>query len=499
MGKPSIIGRVTRWLCTGLLASCVCACSRDTDDAHTWALHAAAGRRLALVDVAGEELRLFDVATPNGGLPSRGTELPPAPYAIWAREGESHDVLVATAGAPDDDDEPPALVASSPDGSARRHRIAAPYTALAQTEDGRYAVAHFDAGARDVVASAAQLAVIDLEQKHNGAHEVSFELDGQPWSALWLTPELQLDGRALHLAVASFERYLGLLALGRPGDGPRFVALTGDRGRPARVTQLVWLPSEGRLAWIAEGLDDLFVLTLRSSSDAGGYALDVAQFPAGSSPSALAVAELDAGRVLLVLGGAGRELRALDPGTGRGPLLELDDAASAIAACSPGCAHALLYTPGETSVVLVDAARAAAGERDALRAVRMPAKVRSVAIANHESRAICVLEGGQLAWVDLDAGTLHSVALGQAGASSMQLARDGSLWFAPAGQDLVTRLEPWSGARAEVQLEAPIARLVLVPDAERAVIIHNHVGLALSVIDAKAPARDSVLYVEDLP
>jgi hypothetical protein len=367
-----------------------------------------------------------------------------------------------------------------------------------QTDDGRYAVAHFAPGPREAAASAAQVAVIDLEAR-GAATEVGFELDGQPWSELWLTPALQLDGGALHLAVASFDRHVGVLALEHPQERPQFVALTGDDARAARASQLVWLPRQARLAFIAQGLDDVFVVTLQSSTDARGHALDVAQFAAGSSPSALALAEPGQTAVLLVLADAGRELRVLDPGSGQGPLLELDDPASAIAACSPSCAHALLYTPGTSSATLVDAALAVAGDPEALRPLRLSGPIARVMIADDQSHAYCVHEDGSLTWIDLDAGTLQAVALGAGDGSAVQLADDGSLWIAPAGQDLVTRIDPASRARAELQLDAPIGSLVLVPEAERAVVIHEGARLALSVLDGAAPAHDSLVYVEDLP
>jgi hypothetical protein len=488
-----------RALVIGLLAASACGCGDEDDEPRAWlSPPTVAGRRLALVDTAQEQLRLFDVAAArNDSLPSLAVDLPQAPYAIWAREGARHDLLIAARGEREGD-EAPLLALIEPNGDSRLHRLAAPYTALAQTEDGRYAVAHFAPGARDVAASAAQLAVIDLDAR-DAASEVGFELDGQPWSELWLTPALPLDGGALHLAVASFERHVGVLALEHPQQRPQFVALTGDERRAARASDLVWLPSQARVALIAQGLDDLFVLTLQSSSDARGHALDVAQFAAGSSPTALALAEPAQTPVLLVLAGAGRELRVLDPGSGEGPLLDLDEPASAIAACSPSCAHALLYAPGASSATLVDAALAAVGDPEALHPLRLSGPIARVTIANDQSHAYCVHADGSLTWIDLEAGTLQAVALGRADASAVQLAEDGSVWIAPAGQDLVTWIEPASRARAQVQLDAPVGRLVLVPEAGRAVVIHDGARLALSVLDGAAPAHDTVVYVEDLP
>jgi hypothetical protein len=159
----------------------------------------------------------------------------------------------------------------------------------------------------------------------------------------------------------------------------------------------------------------------------------------------------------------------------------------------------LLYTPGATALTLVDAALAAAGDPSALHPLRLPAKVARVSVAKDRSHAICLYEQGGLSWIDLEAGTLHSVALARSAAESAQLADDGSLWIAPAGGELVTWIAPDSRRRAEVRLDAAISRLVLVPEAERAVAVHAGERLALSVLEGTPPVPESVTYVEDLP
>ena len=330
-----------------LAIACACACKSHDGDVHDWqSLHVAAGRKLAIVDRAAERLRLFDVArASDDDVPSVEAELPSHPYAVWARKGAHEDVLIAAAGDPEQD-ESPALVVVSPDGRAQRHALAAAYSALEQSDDGRFAVASFAAPLHDAAAAPAQVAVIDLERAHGAVHEVAFERDGQRPAALWITPALQVEGETVHLAVASFPHRLGVLSLEHPKEPPQFLELTGDATRTARVNELIALPSLGALAWSAEGLDDVFVLHVARDDDARGYAVALAQYAAGVLPSAIAHARSTQGARLLVLSHGGGELRVLDPSTGQGPLLDLDDAAWSIATCSSSCAHAVLYTKG---------------------------------------------------------------------------------------------------------------------------------------------------------
>jgi streptogramin lyase len=196
----------------------------------------------------------------------------------------------------------------------------------------------------------------------------------------------------------------------------------------------------------------------------------------------------------------------LDPERGEGPTLELDAPASAIAACAPGCAHALLYAPGSGAVTLVDVARSAAGDDTAVRALQLPAALAGVSVVEHRPGtgpyALGRHAAGGATWFDLDEGALHSVALDAAQTQSAQIGQDGGLWIATPGGELVTRIDPVSGERFEVQLDAPLARLLLVPEAELAVAIHlGQPGdaLALSVLPSAAPAPADVVFVEDLP
>jgi hypothetical protein len=94
---------------------------------------------------------------------------------------------------------------------------------------------------------------------------------------------------------------------------------------------------------------------------------------------------------------------------------------------------------------------------------------------------------------------VHALALGTREASTAQLADDGSVWIAPPGGELLTRLDSRRGTRVELQLDAPIARLVLVPEADRAVVVHAGAALELSVIEAGSPAADTIVHLEGLP
>jgi hypothetical protein len=499
-----MLDRTARVLLLGSsLAAALCACEPE-DASYRWLPQAAVtGRRVALIDGHGEQLHLFDVARLEGdALPSSTHDLPEAPYALWERAGGGDDLIVA-AGGERGGDQPPVLDLISDGGGVRRQPLAARYDALAQTEDGAYAIAHFRADARAETVATAQVAVIELDESRS-ARELGLERDGQPWSELWLSPALALADGAVHVAATSYARALGVLVLEHADAGPLFVTLTAEQALPAWPRQLVAIREQARIAWLGEGLDDVFVATLRSADGARGVALELAQHAAGSRPAALAVGASKTGApVLLVVTGGGRELRVLDPERGEGPTLELDAAATAIAACTPSCAYVLLYSPGSDAATLVDVARAAAGDGAALRALQLPGTLAGVSVVEHGPGtgpyALGRHAGGGATRFDLEEGALHSVALDRAQTQSAQIGQDGGLWIAPAGGELVTRIDPVSRARFEVQLEAPLAQLVLVPEARLAVAIHSGAALALSVLSSVAPATADVVFVEDLP
>lgn len=490
-------------LCLGPSLALLCAC-KEEEASYRWLPQVAvSGRQVALIDGHSEQLRGFGL-TPQAddSLPSWTVELPEAPYALWERAGDGRDLIVA-AGGERGGEQAPVLALIAAGGALRQYPLAARYEALAQSEDGAFAVAHFPPDARGQSAARGQVAVIALDRKRD-AHEVALEHEGEPWSQLWLSPALALEGGALHVAAASFQRTLGVLVLEHAEAGPLFVALTAQRARPARPRQLLAIREQGRLAWLGEGLDDVFVASLRRVDAAHGVELEVAQHAAGSGPTALALGADAAGApVLLVVSDGGRTLRVLDPERGELQRFELDQPASAIAACTPGCAHALLYTAGGAEATMVDVARAAAGDESALTALQLSGALAGVSVVQHGARsgpyALGRHAAGGVSWFDLEAGVSHGVELGAAQTQSAQIGEDGGLWIAPASGALVTRIDPESSARFEVELEAPIARLVLVPAAGAAVAIHAGLPLAFSVLPD--PPRDpaDVVYVEDLP
>jgi hypothetical protein len=495
-------------LCGSLAAACSTAPGDARGIAQAWSpQHAVAGAQLALIegsaagaeaqpDDAAPSLWLFDVGAARAGtIPRTRVRLPASPTGVWSRAGDGGELLILASGVRGQG-APPMLIVARPDGSTREVVLAAPYSAVAQTEDGRFAVAHFPAGAEQSSASVSQMDVIDLRGTGE-ARQLGLELDGRPPLGLWLTPALQVNRGELHFALAAFERALLVIELEHPWREPVRIELTGDSSRPARVTHVVTLQRQMQVAVLAEGLDDLFLIDVDSVMNERRYELAVAQYAVGTQPRDLALVDIALRAFFLVLSGSGDELRAVDPASGASLVLELDRSQARIATCPDGCSYALLYTTGDARVTLVDLT--AETTADALHAIDLPTPVERVEVVPDQQRAYSVHVDGSLTLFDLVAGTAVPLGARVDAARSLQFARDGGMWLAAPDQEIVTRFDPATLVLSEVTLQAKISGFALVPEAGRAVAIHTGFGLALTVLNDDAPSSSHALYLEGLP
>jgi hypothetical protein len=444
-------------------------------------------------------------ARESGELDAVRAELPANPLFAAARSDAHPELLVRTTGLRGVNDQP-RLVALDADGDARKYALGAPFTELETSEDGRYALASFTQGAAGPGAFApSMLAVIDLDAKASDAvTEVSLELQGDAPSRVWLTPALQVKERSLQFALASFPRALALLDLSRPDAGAVELTLTGDPQISLVLEQVLFAPESGRIALRVAGQGDLFVIRLHDEPDnERGFRVTLEQFPAGQTPlHVMAVGESR----LLLLTGDGRELRWIDDTDGEKRVQPLEPPSRELLHCAAGCRYALGYSVGAAELNLIELPRLGDSEvsADDPRSAEPEVVVRSSAgsanvvravIDEAHRRGILVHEDGAITLVDLEHGTLVPLAAPSDMAQSLQIAPDGSLWFAAPGEILITRVDAESRQVTEVLLEHPIGHLVFMPDIDRVVVVHTDPELALSVLDAHAPRGVAALSV----
>jgi hypothetical protein len=498
--SSSQLGSARLVACAALLQV---ACEQDPEPAPTprWLSEPTAlGERLAFVDGDEDRVCTLNVGSalePAPVLDCQG--LPENPVASIKRSGTEDMLLIRSAGLRGVGDGPE-LVVLGEAAAQRRYPLSRPYTALSTRDDGSYALAYFTAGS-DGVFAPADAAVIDLEGAGQRAvTEVSLEVDGAAPKSVWLTAPLETEGGVFQLALASYARHVALLDLTDPGAGPIIITLTGEVEADWEVRDVTFLPEQGRIAFLARGSQDVFVLSLEHTPDAARhFRVAVDQYFAGESPIALTSSIQQGVARLLVLADQGRELRWVAPADGSAGSLPLETTADGLATCQEECRYALAYARGRAVVTLIDLAGLSLAQPSATRPLRSIGEVSAVLADAAHARVYLQHEAGALTLCDLASGSLLPIGVPAHVLADVQLAADGALWFAVPGDYLVARFDPELHDAREVLLSQPIRSLVLVPGAQRAVVVHERDQVSLSLLDLSAPTRVDPVQVRVEP
>jgi hypothetical protein len=458
---------------------------------------AVASTQLAVIVDGEDALLRFDFSASAGAgaradvVEASRVELAERPLELSVRQGAVPEWLVLSAGLRGVD-APMRLSAVDLRGGRRDYLLSAPYTSIAQTSDGRFALLRVERGADTTVFASAQLAVIDLDTDAPPG-EVGLELQGAPPERVELLAPFTIGARTRHLAVASGPGQVALLDLEAPTQAPVRITLSADRTRDLLAS--AFDAERARLAVLAVGLDDVVLIELRAERQAErGYRVEVSNHTAGRAPSDLRFAR---DGHLLVLSDDGSTLRAFDAKTGAVAELPLQARAHRLSTCS-SCAYALLHAPQSREATLVDVAAAVAGAAHAARPLQLVAPASELLQAGDTGQVGCVHDAGALTWFDLHTGRVTPLGVASDAARSVVADADGRLWFAPRGAPLVTHHDPARAALTEVLLRAPAAGFALLPAAGLAVVLHDGRALTFTVVPDAEPSFDASRYVRSV-
>lgn len=479
----------------------------------------AVGQTVTWVDREAAVARTLDLS--GAAVALRATPVGRDPTLAVAREGNVAEALVLSRGSrgePGVAPSPGTLHAIPAGGTAMRtYTVASPFNALAQSDDGRFAIAHFrtDVAAVRLLFNPNQIAVVDLAappSDRNPALRTVRSFGGVP-NGVVFSPPMRLNGAARTLAVVLSDAYVTLLDLANPGRPEISVRLTlPEDPRAIRPTQVLFDAEQATVYVRASASNDVYALRLVPVTPDGPQGNDfrpsINQLAAGLNPSDMALIGEASARKLLVVSPGSRDARVIDAVANTTVTIPLDAAATRIllfTGASPRdpnpAPRALLYGDRSTAAAVsfleltdIDARR---GQN--VEAVRLPASVN--ALLSLPGRDAVMIDhppgeaAGRLSLLDLTRRTVSpivaEVSLGGARFDSDRQ----RLWVAPRGNTRVGWVDLRTFSPDELRLDEPVTAVIPLPGpmgaAGRVVALHEGAEGAVTVLDAADLRRET--------
>lgn len=477
----------------------------------------AAGQSLTWIDTSTATARVLDVSTSE--LSVREVSVGIDPVRAVARNGASELMVLSrgSRGEPGVAPSPGTLTLIPSAGAARTYTVGSPFNAVSQTDDGRFAIAHYlpTATSGRLLFNPNEIAIVDLNappSNTNPTLRTVRSFGGVP-NAVVFSPTMPINGTARRLAVVLSDAYVTLIDLTNPTRSEITVRLTlPEDSRAIRPTQLLFDPEQSTVYVRAAASNDVYALRLVTVTPDGPTGNDfrpsINQLAAGRAPSDMALIGAPSDRKLLVVSPGSSDARVIDARANSTVTVPLDAAANRIllfAATSPrdptAQPRALLYAvDGISSAVSfleltdLDARRGQNVEtvqltRAVQRALALPE--RGAVMLDHASTST----GGQLSLLDLSRRTVSPI-FAEVPLEGATFDSDRSkLWVAPRSTARVGYINLANFSPGEVRLDEPVTDVIPLPGSTAAtghvVAVHPSLGGSLTVLDAADPRRET--------
>ncbi len=470
--------------------------------------------RVAFVETANARVFLVDPA--DEALRPRIVDVGKSPAVAVRRRGKDELLVLSRGerGEPGLAPEPADLSVVPADGSEpRRFPLGSRFNALAQSDDGRFAIAHFARGTikGETLFNPNEIAIVDLGPTPGAMPTVTprtiRSFGGVP-TAVVFSPQLMLPEGPRTLAVLLSDNYVTILDLDNPSSSEITVpllVLAEDR-RMLRPVQVLFQSKDPTIFVRVEGSDDIYAMRLLAvpaaerAPGSADFRPALSLLAAGSRPADMAGFDAGDGPRLLVVSGSG-DAFVIDAPTSRTTRLPLDAPANRISvfeATGPGDPkprlRALLLGTGLGSrlVGFLDLERLEEQRTRNLDSRPMGAPALD-ALTFRERGLVVVLHQSQpgtpgVSVIDLSRRTVAPI-FAEANLQSLAVGPPPSekVWIAPAGS---MRLG-WIGLGAlqpgEVRLDAQVESVL--PLAKHVVVVHPGISGNITLLDPDKPER----------
>ncbi|MCG8553693.1 MAG: hypothetical protein MJD61_00170 [Proteobacteria bacterium] len=386
-----------------------------------------------------------------------------------------------------------------------RYEIAAPFDAIEQSHDGRYALLYFRgvSGGGQLLFNRNEIAIVDLQQQpsEDNPHRRTLRSFGEAPRRVVFSPGMTIAGTTRTLAVVLFDSYVTLLDLETLSE--HTVQLT-TAGNPSLPEQVLFGVDDARIYVRGNQSNDAYALQLHEDPESarGDFRVSINQVGAGRTPSDMGLYRSPEGAQLLVLSPGSNDLWVIDAASSRSTRVALETAASRLLMLDDGRdsgkPEALLYGNGSVWLSFLSLQQIESRKGRNLETLRLAAPV---------ERVVPMLERGVVLLV-------HHSSQGPAPALSLLRVQDRTvapidahldlaqtsfhtdearLWVGAKGQRQLGMLDLDSFHAQQVELDASIAQVLLSPAAATVAVVHNTFGGHLTLLDRMEPARGEAI------
>lgn len=427
--------------------------------------------------------------------------LPPGSVTSQARAGHDGEALLLSSGAAasvvDGKSEEAVnsfLMVFDRGGERRRYELSGRYQQLAQSADGRFAIAYAATGSWS---SADSVAVVDFERADPERRVPSTALralNGEGPSAIAFAP----PDSARRLAVLVMADAINLIDLEQPEQADKVLPLKLPTGVGSLRATKVLFHEERCFVQSDSGSDVLVVRIEDDAESPGGFRASLLSLATESVVRDIALVDPGSGARLLAL--SDRGLRVIDTTTGDGETTPTSVAfrqAFPFYGRSPfdeqARPRALLVGASGAQIGFVDLQADLSGRERSVEMVSLSEAVQETLLASDEGLALIAHGSARVSLVDLEQRTVSRIAT-EAAPSQLLLDAHGDarrVWIATAGGS-VGVLDLGARSAAPLLLDRPAEALVFVPGRRpRIAALHAAESGRVTLVDAERPSRES--------
>jgi hypothetical protein len=484
------------WIPLGLCLSCALACG-SAKELPTRSLSAAQSLddQVVWLDQNNDEALTLDVGAshPEPRVDSYG--LPAKPQYAERRNG-ANELLVLLTDAEDDSGK---LAVLGPRGVDRVYEVGAQFDAIAQSDDGHFAIVYFSPNGTSQVEQSTllfnpnEIAIVDLERKGKEAvvGRTLRSLGAAP-QRVEFSPPMTIAGETRRLAVVFFQSEVALLDLNHT-DRPEYTVEL-SRGSNLVLTHIRFSPDDQKIYLLASGSNDVFVLHLLEASGnrSNDFEPSLNQLGTDSAPQDMAIFESDGQRKLLVA--STNSAQVVEASSSRVTEIPLANAADRILlfeGASPFDSdvqqRALLYRLGSAGVTFLDLADIEERTTRNREELGVPA-IRSL-VPLKDNLVLLNHQDGSLDILNLDERTASPIQARIQLDEAIPNLEQNRIWVAPVGQPTVGFIDLLNLHPGQVVLDQPISQLLQFQNTRSPKIVITHPDLtgAVSILSAEDP------------
>jgi hypothetical protein len=471
------------------------------------------------VDPPQKRAYLLDLSQDRPKAETERIELPPAASATARRNGHN-DALILCSGERENeqaDAAEAALIVVGSDGRRREYELGTTaFNALAQSDDGRYAIAYRSGSTPGrTLDNPNEVSVIDLDVEPDAEGAVTPKTPaglGHTLTRVLVSPTLTIAGEERRLLVLLSAAEVSVFDLGHLDRRATIVQL--DERRSINPEQVLFSSDQPIFYVRATSSDNIFMFRFEpfDNPNPGGndFQPSINPLSGGGQPRDMALFGSGSSERLLVLAGA--QALVIDPATSKSSPVTLTAGADRILlfeGTSPQDGrpqmHALLYATSQRGLSFLDLETMGDTPSDSLELVNAEQPVeRLIPLVDGDERNVVLLQSTLVTVVDLQARTLTPISTSTQLTDALFDPVRKKLWVGASGSPYIQSLELSTGRTGnELRLDAPIGSLLPMFQRDRLLVLHSESVGYLTLVDAERPDREHALslrgyFVNDL-